>query len=172
MKQLKDLEQKYKEMGIEIEKLKAVKLELSNDLKVTKYNNGDPIPKAVSNKQWKKFGKKKIGAYCITEKGDYLYNWYVVDDKRGIAPKGWHVPTNKEWNSLVDQLPCLRNPSCRGYRNSFGNYYDVSNGSYFWSSTVYSGTYAWYRKLSYYYSDVYRYYYTKSYGFSLRCVKK
>ncbi|MBT7350148.1 hypothetical protein HN803_05140 [candidate division WWE3 bacterium] len=168
MKQLKDLEKKYKEMGTEIEKLKASKLELSNDLRVTRYNNGDHIPLAISNEQWKEFGKSKIGAYCVTERGNYLYNWYVVDDKRGIAPKGWHVPTDEEWSSLVDQLPC--NPSCRGYHGSDGNYHDVSY-SYFWSSTSYSDADAWYRNLHCDGSAVYRGYYTKRHGFSLRCVK-
>jgi hypothetical protein len=169
MKQLKDLEQKYKEMGAEIERLKAVKLELSNDLKVTKYNNGDPIPLAISNEQWKEFGEKKIGAYCITRKGDYFYNWYVVDDKRGIAPEGWYIPGDKEWNDLEEQL--LDNPSCGGYRGSDGNYYSVSYYSYFWSSTVDSGMYAWSRSQHYAPSDVYRFNYPKRNGFSLRCVR-
>ena len=169
MKQLKYLEKKYKEMGAEIERLKASKLKLSDDLKVTNYNNGDPIPQAISDEQWIEFGKAKIGAYCITEKGDYLYNWYVVDDKRGIAPKGWHVPTNKEWNSLEEEL--LDNPSYNGYRNSNGFYSNVSYYGCFWSSTVYSDADAWYRLLYCSYSDVYRYDSTKRYGFSLRCVK-
>jgi hypothetical protein len=169
MKNLKDLEQKYKEMGLEIERLKASKLELGDDLKVTKYNNGDPIPLAISGEQWIEFGEAKIGAYCVNKKGGYLYNWYAVNDKRGIAPEGWHIPSDKEWSSLVYQLP--RNPSCRGYRSSDGGYHDVSYDSYFWSSTVYSGTDAWDRFLNYNYSDVYRNYNTKRNGFSLRCVK-
>jgi len=33
-----------------------------------------------------------------------LYNWYAVDDKRNIAPKGWHIPSVDEWQILVDYL--------------------------------------------------------------------
>ena len=169
MKNLKDLEQKYKEMGLEIERLKASKLELGDDLKVTKYNNGDPIPLAISGEQWIEFGEAKIGAYCVNKKGGYLYNWYAVNDKRGIAPEGWHIPTDKEWNDLEQQL--LDNPVYGGYRSSSGNYYDVSNASCFWSSTVYSATNAWNRSLRYSNSDVSRGYSTKRGGFSLRCVR-
>ena len=166
---LKDLEKKYKEMGTEIEKLKASKLELSDNLKVIQYNNGDSIPLAINNEQWKEFGENKIGAYCITERGDYFYNWYAVDDSRGVAPEGWHIPGDEEWKDLEEQL--LNNPSYGGYRSSNGNYFNVSSSSYFWSSTVYSVATAWSRLLNYTYSDVVRSNYTKSYGFSLRCVK-
>mgnify|MGYP003977990161 CR=1 FL=1 len=169
MKNLKDLEQKYKEMGLEIEKLKASKLELSDDLRVTKYNNGDPIPLAISNEQWKEFGENKIGAYCITERGNYLYNWYVVGDKRGIAPEGWHIPSNEEWNDLEEQL--LDNPSYSDCRTSNDNYFNASSNSYFWSSTGHSDTDAWSRLLDCSYSNIYRTNYTKGYGFSLRCVR-
>ncbi|MBT7468859.1 MAG: hypothetical protein HN692_00450, partial [Candidatus Cloacimonetes bacterium] len=58
-----------------------------------------------------------------------------------------------------------------GYRNSNGNYNYVSYGSYFWSSTVYSDASAWNRLLIYNNSDVYRNYYAKRDGFSLRCVR-
>jgi len=166
---LKDLEKKYKEMGTEIEKLKASKLELSDNLKVIQYNNGDSIPLAINNEQWKEFGENKIGAYCITERGDYFYNWYAVDDSRGVAPEGWHIPGDEEWKDLEEQL--LNNPSYGGYRGSDGDYDNVSNYGCFWSSTVYSDTNAWYRNLHYDGSDVYRGNYPKRNGFSLRCVK-
>ena len=169
MKQLKKLEQKYKNIGLEIERLKAPKLELSDDLKVTKYNNDDPIPLAVSDEQWREFGENKIGAFCVTGRGDYLYNWYATDDKRGVAPEGWHIPSDEEWKDLEEQL--LNNPSYGGCRGSNGNSGYVSDYSYFWSSTVYSGTSAWNRVLDYGNSDVYRDYDTKRGGFSLRCVR-
>jgi len=47
---------------------------LGHHLKETHYQNGDPIPKAVSNEQWLEFGKAEIGAYSVNENGDYLYN--------------------------------------------------------------------------------------------------
>jgi hypothetical protein len=73
---------------------------MAENLKTTKYRNGDPIPNVTDDTEW---GKLSTGAYC-----DYdnipdnsaiygkLYNWYAVDDSRNIAPTGWHVPTDKE----------------------------------------------------------------------------
>jgi hypothetical protein len=51
------------------------------------------------------------GAYCNYNNNENnvetyggLYNWYTVNDKRGLAPEGWHIPTDEEWNKLVDYL--------------------------------------------------------------------
>ena len=33
-----------------------------------------------------------------------LYNWYAVDDPRGLCPVGWHVPTDAEWMTLEISL--------------------------------------------------------------------
>jgi uncharacterized protein (TIGR02145 family) len=78
------------------------------NLKTTKYRNGDPIPNITSDAEW---GKQTLGAYCwyenaITNKAIYgaLYNWYAVNDARKIAPAGWHVPSNAEWTLLIDYL--------------------------------------------------------------------
>ena len=52
-----------------------------------------------------------MGAFCnydnnFDNKAIYgnLYNWYAVHDSRNIAPDGWHVPTDAEWQTLVDFL--------------------------------------------------------------------
>ena len=145
-------------------------LKLGDDLKVTHYRNGDPIPLAISNEQWKEFGRKEIGAYSITEEGNYLYNWYAVGDSRNIAPKGWRVPTNEEWNELEEELK--ENQSYTGYRNFLdGNYFSIGYFGYFWSSSEYSSNLAWYRILGYNSTNVRRSYDYKHVGFSVRCVK-
>ncbi len=147
------------------------KLILGDDLKVTHYRNGDPIPLAVSDKQWIEFGEKGIGAYCITGKGDYLYNWYAVTDIRKLAPEGWRIPTDDEWDSLEEKL--LKNPSYAGSRSyDNGNYYGMGYTGSFWSSTVFDVYTAWYRFLYYGSSEVDRDYYNKRTGFSVRCVKE
>ena len=42
-------------------------------------------------------------AWSLNEYGR-LYNWYAVDDARGLCPSGWHVPADGEWTVMTDQL--------------------------------------------------------------------
>lgn len=82
---------------------------MAENLRVTKYRNGDPIPK-TDNYDWSNLTS---GAYCNYENtldidtiSTYgrLYNWYVVNDTRKIEPNGWHIPSKDEWYLLVDYL--------------------------------------------------------------------
>jgi len=73
---------------------------MTENLKVTHYRNGDQIPNVTDNSTW--FGQS-TGAYCVynntpsnADTYGNLYNWYTVDDPRGLAPAGWHVPTDEE----------------------------------------------------------------------------
>jgi len=73
---------------------------MSENLKVTHYRNGDEIPNVTDGSQWVDLS---TGAYCYYDNdsanGDTygaLYNFYAVDDTRGLAPEGWHVPTDEE----------------------------------------------------------------------------
>jgi uncharacterized protein (TIGR02145 family) len=75
------------------------------NLKTTHYRNGDPIPHFTENTDW---GNANAGAYCDYKNDEKhsleygkLYNWYVITDKRNICPKGWHIPTDEEWHTLV-----------------------------------------------------------------------
>ena len=81
---------------------------LVENLKVTKYRNGDPIPNVTDHIQW---GNLTTGAYCefnnnIENGAKYgnLYNWYAVNDSRNIAPIGWHISTDEDWTILVNNL--------------------------------------------------------------------
>ncbi len=74
----------------------------------THYQNGDCIPEVKSAAEWEKL---KTGAWCYYENDETngkkygrLYNLLAINDKRGFAPKGWHIPTNSEWIKLVDFL--------------------------------------------------------------------
>lgn len=73
---------------------------MMENLKVTHYKNGDPIPTGYSHSEW---ADLSTGAFCIyddnpsnLETYGALYNWYAVDDPRGIAPAGCHIPTDAE----------------------------------------------------------------------------
>ncbi len=78
------------------------------NLKTTKYRNGDTIPNVTDNTAWYHL---KTGAYVLynndkSNKSTYgaLYNWYAVTDSRNIAPVGWHIPSDAEWTALTNFL--------------------------------------------------------------------
>jgi uncharacterized protein (TIGR02145 family) len=81
---------------------------MQQNLVVTKYRNGDPIPTGLNNTTWQ---NTTAGAYAIynndaannTTYGK-LYNWYAVNDSRGLCPTGWHVPSDAEWTTLETSL--------------------------------------------------------------------
>lgn len=77
---------------------------MPRNLDVTTYRNGDPIPEVTDPEQWKNL---TTGAWCYynndhANNATYgkLYNWYAVNDPRGLAPVGYHIPTLAEWQSL------------------------------------------------------------------------
>ena len=74
---------------------------MTKNLDVDHYRNGDPIPQVTDPTQW---GNLTTGAWCYYNNSDSLgkiygklYNWYAVNDPRGLAPEGWHIPTDQEW---------------------------------------------------------------------------
>lgn len=80
---------------------------MGQNLDVSHFRNGDPIPEASTDEAWEKAGVEKKPAWCYYEaSADHgkvygrLYNWYAVNDPRGLAPKGWHIPSEEEWNIL------------------------------------------------------------------------
>lgn len=84
---------------------------MAENLKVSHYRNGDPIPLVEGAAAWDSLD---TGAWCAYDNNqDYiktygrLYNWYAVDDPRGLAPEGWHVPSDEEWMQLELTLGML-----------------------------------------------------------------
>jgi len=80
----------------------------TKNLDVATYRNGDAIPQVQDYTAW---ANLTTGAWCYyannTANGTTygkLYNWYAVNDPRGLAPKGYHIPTDKEWTMLTDYL--------------------------------------------------------------------
>jgi uncharacterized protein (TIGR02145 family) len=81
---------------------------LKENLKVTHYRNGDSIVNITNYLQWRQMTS---AAYCDYDNNPdtsktygRLYNWYVVNDSRNLAPIGWHIPTEPEWTTLIDYL--------------------------------------------------------------------
>jgi uncharacterized protein (TIGR02145 family) len=84
---------------------------MSENLNVDKFRNGEVIPEAKTEKEWKNAGLRKQPAWCYYnnnpdngERYGKLYNFYAVNDPRGLAPQGFKVPTDEEWNRLTDFL--------------------------------------------------------------------
>jgi uncharacterized protein (TIGR02145 family) len=84
---------------------------MKENLNVSTFKNGDPIPEAKTDEEWKKARNNKQPAWCYYDndlangaKYGKLYNWYAVNDPRGLAPSGYHVPTDKEWSILTNFL--------------------------------------------------------------------
>jgi uncharacterized protein (TIGR02145 family) len=78
------------------------------NLSVTKYRNGDTIPQVTDPTAWSNL---ITGAWCYynndpTTEPAYgrLYNWYAVNDPRGLAPTGYHIPTDAEWTTLTNYV--------------------------------------------------------------------
>ena len=74
------------------------------NLKTTKYRNGESISNVTANASW---NNATSGAFCYynndpINKDVYglLYNWHAVSDFRNIAPTGWHIPNDAEFNTL------------------------------------------------------------------------
>lgn len=91
------------------------KIWTKENLKVSHYRNGDLIPQVQNNLQWQNL---TAGAWCWynNDSVNYssygkLYNWYAVNDSRGLSPAGWHIPTENEWLELTN---CLGGESIAG----------------------------------------------------------
>jgi len=142
------------------------------NLNVSTFCNGDVIPQAKSDGAWKKAGENKQPAWCYYkndpangEKYGKLYNWYAVNDPRGLAPTGYHVPSDAEWTQLSDYLGSVVGKKMKstsgwwdpaGYRNGGngtnksgfnglpggsrwddGQFANVGGRAHWWSTTEY-----------------------------------
>jgi uncharacterized protein (TIGR02145 family) len=86
------------------------------NLNTDKFVNGDEIPEAKSEKAWIEACKNKQPAWCYFENkskngkiSGKLYNWYAVNDPRGLAPKGWRVPSIEDYEKLYNNSNFLEN---------------------------------------------------------------
>jgi uncharacterized protein (TIGR02145 family) len=84
---------------------------MRDNLSVATFKNGDPIPEISSQVEWLEYCDNRLPACCVydndstnIEKHGRLYNWFAVNDPRGLAPEGWHIPSNSEWLELENFL--------------------------------------------------------------------
>ncbi|HRI19425.1 MAG TPA: fibrobacter succinogenes major paralogous domain-containing protein, partial [Panacibacter sp.] len=176
----------------------------SINLNLDHYRNGDKIPQVTDPAAWVSL---TTGAWCYYNNDPAtgavygkLYNWYAVVDGRGLAPKGWHIPSDKEWTKLTTFLGgeavaggkmketgtthwyypngdatnssgFTALPS--GYRSTdtFAGTFDLIGNRGFWWSTSSLMSYSWSRSLNYGNGIIYRTYNIRQYGYSVRCIK-
>ncbi len=173
---------------------------LKQNLKVTRYRNGDSIPNITDTRMW---GKQKIGAYCIYDNKTEeeiiypkLYNWYVVSDSRGICPDGWHVPDGLEWKKLINYLGGNISAGGRlksvegwegpneeatdssgfsalpcGHRFNDGSYVTQGYNCNYWTSSKHSARSAYSIYLNTYVGFVENSSFENEIGLSIRCIK-
>ncbi len=167
------------------------------NLNVTNYSNGDPIPRVDDPNEWVQL---TTGAYCVygNELSGYgmLYNWYAVNDPRGLASDGWSVPSRDDWVTLYQLLNweagSLKERGTRhwqhpntaatniseftalpgGYREpEYGYYIGIGSQGWWWTSTADSNEVSACGLFSY--DDVLAFYDNRppTYGFSVRLVR-
>lgn len=83
----------------------------ATNLDVQTFRNGDTIPHARSAEEWERAGRegKPAWSYYRGDTGEVrsygrMYNWFAVNDARGLAPEGWHIATNTDWITLEEFL--------------------------------------------------------------------
>jgi len=175
---------------------------MTKNLDVSTFRNGDPIPQAKTDEEWVKAGDNKQPAWCYYEndpangaKYGKLYNWYAVSDSRGLAPVGYHVPSDAEWEKLVDYLGGEGKAGDKmkskqgwaedgngtnssgfsglpgGNRFSLGTFNSIGKFGYWWSYTEYNTGTAWSCGLGCNDGSVGRNDGSKGRGFSVRCLR-
>ena len=148
----------------------------TKNLNVTTYRNGDVIPEVQDGTEWTSL---TTGAWCHYNNDPAndaiygkLYNWYAVNDPRGLAPSGFHVPTDTELNAVTDMKDSAGFAGLPGgNRYSSGEFNFIGSYGIWWSSSEYDDYYAWNRKLNYDLGDAYSEAWGKRQGYSVRCVK-
>ncbi|GEM_PF-2929959 len=141
---------------------------------------------------------KSSGQTLTPIKYGRLYNFYAVTDTSGLAPEGWHIPTDAEWTILTNYLggssiaggklketglmnwnsPNTGATNETGFtalpggsKDDGGEYYNMKSYGIYWSSTLAYNNYSWARYMNYNASNIYRNYYDKRWGLSIRCIK-
>jgi uncharacterized protein (TIGR02145 family) len=191
-----------------IEQFKIVKISnqiwMLENLNVSNFRNGEEIPEAKTDKDWKKVGEQGKPAWCYYnndpengKKFGKLYNCHALKDPRGLAPVGWRVPSNEDWDQLTDKIGGNNGAGMKmkstigwnmngngtnisgfaalpgGQRSGNESFVGIGDSGYWWSSTEKGSdwTYGvWYRSMSKSNGDVHKDYENEENGLSVRCI--
>ncbi|MCW8797352.1 MAG: fibrobacter succinogenes major paralogous domain-containing protein [Prosthecochloris sp.] len=177
---------------------------MAENLSVRHYRNGDPIRHARSAAEWASAARSREGAWCYfqnrTANGSVfgkLYNYYAVHDSRGLAPAGWRIPTDRDWDTLADyyggKVYAARHLKAKaqwqnlcpseatnssgftalpgGYRRVDGVFLYAGQIGMFWSSSKFVEGYAWFRNMTCRNTVMFRNDTNMGNGLSVRCIR-
>jgi uncharacterized protein (TIGR02145 family) len=175
---------------------------MTKNLNVAVFRNGDPIPQAKTIKEWESAGNSNKPAWCYydfnpanDEPYGKLYNWFAINDFRGIAPTGWHVPNDDEWFTLEEFLGGFDiagakmkaqtgwksngngndssgfNGCPSGFCNDAGQFNSIGAYGYWWSTSEEDAYNAFARNLNCFDNLLFRANSIKGYGYSVRCLR-
>lgn len=170
---------------------------MSENLNVSYYRNGDEIPQVQDPGEWSKLTS---GAWCYYEnKAEHeasngkLYNWYAINDPRGLAPDGWHIPSDEEWVQLTTFLSSTQGNKLKsnsgwfqngngensvgfnglpsGFRYNTGPFSLLGKNGYWWTKTENNSQTAKVRTISFKGDNIVPVLLNKACGISVRCIK-
>jgi len=150
---------------------------MAEDLKVTRYRNGDSIVYAENSVTW---NANTTGAFCFYDDSIHnvnlyglLYNWFAASDSRNICPTGYHYPTYQEWEALTNEVggivnggkalraPYLWNDNDSltsnssgftavpgGYRDQLGAYHNKTSRAFYWTKDEATTEKSWYVRIT------------------------
>ena len=175
---------------------------MSENLDASTYRNGDSIRHASTLEEWLDASEKQVGAWCYYNhdpiNGEIYgkqYNLYAVNDTRGLAPAGYHIPSDKEWTVLTDflggeDLAGQKMKSLTGWADSgngtnssgfnglpggycfdTGDFDGVAEVGGWWSSSEYDSYSSWGRFLNTINTKVFRGFNDKGSALSVRCLR-
>lgn len=172
----------------------------ARNLSVDLFRDGEPIPQILDDEEWEQRIAKGKSAWSYFDndlengnKYGKLYNWWAVNDQRGLAPTGFHIPSDNEWTELINFLGGAKEAGTKmksisgwkkngngnnesgfsalpgGKRYIAGGFESFDQG-YWWSSTE-SNTYmAWFRLIYYIDGEVITNQAYKDAGMYVRCI--
>lgn len=159
------------------------------NLRTTRLNDGTTIPNITDNTDWMQTSSFAYSWYEneISNKvvNGGLYNWHAVNTGK-LCPEGWHVPTAVEWSRMFEHMggndvayEALTTSGFNivhgGYRYGYfwgtGLFYEKGVNGYWWTASENTDKHAWSFTVSKATSKIYRSYFEKNDGFSIRCVR-
>ncbi len=106
---------------------------MAENLNTSRFRNGDPIQNIKDTVEWNNISQEGLPAWCYWENDESvgnvygkLFNGYAVNDARGLAPEGWHIPNKEDFYDLLEAIGKYKESSAAliapGSQYWYGNY--------------------------------------------------